>query len=134
LPALEDNEALSHFLGYSVIHKAGYNRVPAQWDSAMQKILRRELWTTTSSHEDKTWRRTQHTTQFIFKPYRVSIIRLYCSAMGRYRTKDSILSGGNGIETCFESLVQRFSSKLLLKGSSMSVGSRFFSTDVIALN
>ena len=57
-----------------------------------------------------------HRTQFIFKPYRVSIIRLYCSAMGRYRTKDSILSGGSGIETCFESLVQRFSSKLLLKG------------------
>jgi hypothetical protein len=69
-----------------------------------------------------------------FKPYRVSIIRLYCSAMGRNRTEDSILSGGNGIETCFESLVQRFSSKLLLKGSSMSVRSRLLSTDVIALN
>jgi hypothetical protein len=92
----------------------------------MQQIVTCEPWTTTSSHEDKNWRRAQHN--------RVRIISLYCSAMGRYRTKDSILSGGNGIETCFESLVQRFSSKLLLKGSSMSVRSRFFSTDVIALN
>src|SRR5580692_7306915 len=64
----------------------------------MQQIVTCEPWTTTSSHEDKNWRRTQHTTQFIFKPHRVRIISLYCSAMGRYRTEESILSGGNGIE------------------------------------
>lgn len=63
----------------------------------MQQILRREPWTTTSSHEDKNWRRTQHT-QFTFKPYHVWIISLHYSAVGRYRTEESIMSGVNGME------------------------------------
>jgi hypothetical protein len=64
----------------------------------MQQIVTCEPWTTTSSHEDKNWRRTQHTTEFIFKPYHVWIISLYVSAVGRYRTEESIMSGINGME------------------------------------
>jgi hypothetical protein len=63
----------------------------------MQQILRREPWTTTSSHEGKNWTRTQHT-QFIFKPYHVWIVNLYRSAVGGYRTDESIMSGVNRME------------------------------------
>jgi hypothetical protein len=69
----------------------------------MQQIVTCEPWTTTSSHEDKNWRRTQHTPVH-FKPYYVWITSLHCGAVGRYKRRvNDERDQWHG--TCFESVV-----------------------------
>jgi hypothetical protein len=93
-------EASATFWGHSVIHKTGFSRVPSPLgfghatDRDMRTVDNHIL---TRSHEDKNWRRTQHTPVHF-----QTVLRLdYKFALWRCRqgiSEESIVSGINGME------------------------------------